>query len=124
IQALPRSGFNKLTEAAFLLLRVRDRSAACAWLRHAPVTTVAALDAHQQIALQIAISANGLRRLGVAAANIEAFAPEFVSGMAGDEARSRRLGDIGVNAPDNWRWGGKGEPDVLLLLYAEANKLE
>jgi len=56
---------------------------------------------------------------------IELFAPEFLSGMAGDEARCRRLGgDVGANAPGNWRWGGNGEPDVLLLLYADDGKLQ
>lgn len=124
IQALLRAGFVKLTEAVFLLLRIRDQGAARSWLQHAPVTTFADLDAHHETVLQIAISANGLRQLGVAAAIIEAFAPEFVSGMAADEARSRRLGDVGANAPSNWRWGGQSEPDVLLLLYAEAGKLE
>lgn len=123
IQALLWSGFNSLPEGAFLLLRVRDQASARAWLCNAPVTTIADLGAHQQTALQVAISANGMRNLGVAEATVEAFAPEFSSGMAGDEARSRRLGDVGANAPDNWLWGGNGEPDVLLLLYAEAEKL-
>lgn len=123
IQALLWSGFNSLPAGAFLLLRVRDQASARAWLRNAPVTTIADLAAHQQTALQVAISANGLRNLGVAEPTVEAFATEFLSGMAGDEARSRRLGDVGANAPGNWRWGGNGEPDVLLLLYAEAEKL-
>jgi deferrochelatase/peroxidase EfeB len=124
IQALLRSGFVKLVEAAFLLLNVRDQAAARSWLRQAPVTTIADLKEYQQTALQVAISANGLRNLGIVASIVEEFAPEFLSGMAGDEARSRRLGDLEVNAPRNWRWGGTGEPDVLLLLYAEAGKLD
>jgi len=124
IQALLWSGFAKLVEGVFLPLRVRDQGAARAWLHHAVVTTIADLNGYQQTALQIAISANGLRNLGVAADIVELFAPEFLSGMAGDEARCRRLGDVGANAPGNWRWGGNGEPDVLLLLYAEEGKLQ
>jgi deferrochelatase/peroxidase EfeB len=124
IQALPWSGFAKLVEAAFLLLRIRDRAAARSWLRQTIVTTVADLKDYRQTALQLAISANGLRNLGVPAPIIEAFAPEFLSGMAGDEARSRRLGDVGDNAPSNWHWGATGEPDLLLLLYAEAGNLD
>jgi len=124
VQALPRSGFVKLVEAAFLLLQIRNRAAARSWLRQAPVTTVADLKGYQPTALQVAVSANGLKKLGVAAPIVEAFAPEFLSGMAGDEARSRRLGDVGDNAPRQWRWGGTGEPDVLLLLYAEQGKLD
>jgi deferrochelatase/peroxidase EfeB len=124
IQALLWSGFNALPAATFLLLRIRDRTAARAWLREAPVTTIEHLNTHQMMALQIALSANGLVKLGVAESVIHAFAPEFQSGMATDEARSRRLGDVDANAPGNWRWGGDGEPDVLLLLYAKATKLE
>lgn len=124
IQALLWSGFNALPAATFLLLRIRDQATARAWLREAPVTTIGHLNAHQAMALQIALSANGLVKLGVAEPVIGGFAPEFLSGMATDEARSRRLGDVDANAPANWRWGGQGEPDVLLLLYAEAGRLE
>lgn len=124
IQALLRSGFVKLVDAAFLLLQIRDQAAARSWLHQVPVTTVADLKGYQATALQVAISANGLKKLGVAAPIVGAFAPEFLSGMAGDDTRSRRLGDVGGNAPNNWLWGGMGEPDVLLLLYAEHGKLD
>lgn len=124
IQALLWSGFNVLPAATFLLLQIQDRAAARAWLREAPVTTIGHLNTHQPTALQIALSANGLARLGVPESVAGGFAPEFLSGMATDEARSRRLGDVGTNAPANWRWGGLGEPDLLLLLYAEAANLE
>jgi deferrochelatase/peroxidase EfeB len=124
IQALLWSGFNTLPAATFLLLRIQDRAAARAWLREAPVTTIGHLNTHQAMALQIALSANGLIKLGVADPVIGGFAPEFLSGMATDEARSRRLGDVDTNAPANWRWGGQGEPDILLLLYAQTARLE
>ncbi|HUB45363.1 MAG TPA: hypothetical protein VMB73_10295 [Acetobacteraceae bacterium] len=124
IQALLWSGYNALPAATFLLLRIQDREAARAWLRKAPVTTIGHLSTHQATALQIALSANGLINLGIAESVVGGFAPEFLSGMATDEARSRRLGDVGANAPANWRWGAQGEPDVLLLLYAETAKLE
>ncbi|OJY72317.1 MAG: hypothetical protein BGP12_12325 [Rhodospirillales bacterium 70-18] len=123
IQALLASGFASLPEAAFLLLRIVEPQRARAWLARAPVTTMADLGRHQPTVLQLALSANGLRRLGLDAAALAAFAPEFVAGMAGDKARSRRLGDIGANAPTHWRWGAAGEPDILLLLYAESGKL-
>jgi deferrochelatase/peroxidase EfeB len=124
IQALLWSGLNALPAATFFLLRVRDQTAARAWLREAPVTTIGHLKTHQATALQIALSANGLVKLGVPEPVVGGFAPEFLSGMATDEARSRRLGDVDANSPANWSWGGQGEPDVLLLLYAESAKLE
>jgi hypothetical protein len=60
--------------------------------------------------------------------SINNFPREFRLGMAADdpdpEGRSRRLGDIGENAPSNWEWGAPPEtPDVLVMLYAEAGCL-
>jgi Dyp-type peroxidase family len=50
-------------------------------------------------ALNVAISAVGLKRLGVPEALLRRFPPEFAEGMP---ARARRLGDIGASAPRNW----------------------
>ncbi len=124
IQGLLWSGFGSLPEAAFLLVRIDNPPAARVWLHTAGVTTIADLANPQATVLQIALSANGLRRLGVPDRIRDAFAPEFLDGMAGDAARSRRLGDVGASAPENWRWGYPSEPDALLLLYAQAGGLE
>jgi deferrochelatase/peroxidase EfeB len=121
IQGLLRSGYGSLTEACFLLLRVTDAQAARAWLAGAPVTTVTHLQVHITTALQIALTASGMRALGVPESVIAGFSAEFVSGMAGEEGRSRRLGDVGPSAPTHWRWGGDSEPHVLLTLYAESD---
>jgi deferrochelatase/peroxidase EfeB len=71
--------------------------------------------------MQIAFSVAGLRALGLREAVVRGFSDEFVGGMAGDENRSRRLGDTGVNAPEHWQWGGAPDqvPHLLLLLYAK-----
>lgn len=116
IQGLLRSGYGKLTEASFLLLRIIDRPAACAWLADAPITTAAERDTSR--VLQVAFSVNGMRALGLAEAVLAGFSAEFLAGMADDEARSRRLGDITANAPIHWRWGSKQVPDVMVMLYA------
>ena len=119
IQGLVRFAHARLTEACFLLLRIADRTAAGAWLAAAPVTNAAKADPLPDVALQIACTSAGLKALGLADDIMAGFAPEFISGMAGDEGRSRRLGDVGVNAPSNWGWGGPGrEPHLLVLLYA------
>lgn len=123
IQGLIWTGYGPLPEASFLLLRIADDAAARAWLHQAPVTTVAQLAQHQDRALHIAISAAGLRNLKVPDAVMAGFSPEFLAGMTGDESRSRRLGDIGPNARALWRWGGDGEPDLLILLYATEGQL-
>jgi deferrochelatase/peroxidase EfeB len=119
IQALLRSGYGSMTEACFILLTVTDAPAARSWLATAPVTTVQHLETHITSALHVALTASGMRALGVADGVIAGFSAEFISGMATDEGRSRRLGDVGTNAPSSWRWGSAREPDVLLMLYAE-----
>ena len=134
------------TEAAFLLLRITDVGEAKAWLGAVAgasgtkkltyrVTHAADLDSHQERALQVAFTAPGIRALGAPEVlfrddSLHAFPHEFRLGMAGygvdTEGRSRRLGDIGENAPVNWEWGAAQTqtPDVLVMLYAETGSLE
>jgi deferrochelatase/peroxidase EfeB len=125
IQGLLKTGYGSLPDAAFLLLRVADAAAARAWIGHAPVTSVAMLQQRVPSALQLAFTAEGLRALGLAEETLTGFSAEFLSGMAGDAARSRRLGDTGDCAPAGWRWGGASAlPHLLVMLYAEAGGLE
>ncbi len=124
-QGLVRGGYGSLPEACFLLLRIADRAAARAWLATAPVTSMADLDAPQTRALNLALTREGLAALGVAEPVLAGFSAPFLSGIAGDGGRSRRLGDIGTNAPEHWDWGaGARKPDVVLLAYASADDLE
>ncbi|HTD37384.1 MAG TPA: hypothetical protein VK669_07710 [Candidatus Limnocylindrales bacterium] len=124
VQGIVRYGYGALTEACFLLLRVRDAAAARAWLRAAPVTNAVELPKPPQTALQVAFTARGLRALGVAEPVVSQFSLEFLEGMGGDASRSRRIGDLGPNAPSEWRWGtGDGVPDVMLMLYALPGRL-
>lgn len=117
LQGLLRFGHGKLKEAEFLLLTVADPAAARDWLRRAPVTTAETRQPPPVTALQVALSASGLRALGLDAALLAQFPQPFLAGMAGEDSRSRRLGDVGRNAPVNWAWGVP-EPHVLLMLYA------
>ncbi len=124
IQALAKAGYNSLPDAGYLLMRVRDAAAARAWLQAFKPTVIGDLDGHLPSAVHIAISAAGMRALGVDEAVIGGFSAEFVEGMAGDPSRSRLLGDIGPNAPAGWDWGGQAwEAHLVLLLFAEADGL-
>ena len=129
IQAIARTAFGALTGASYLLLRVADARAARPWLgglRPASLADLSPAGVRVRLseATQVAITAAGLRALGVEERIVERFGPEFVEGMAASENRSRRLGDIGANAPANWRWGvGEREPHVLLMLFAEPDRL-
>jgi deferrochelatase/peroxidase EfeB len=128
IQAIARTAFDSLNGAAYILLRVADPAAARAWLRGQEPACVADVGADKppiEETVQIAFTASGLRALGIEEEIICRFPLEFVEGMAGSENRSRRLGDIGVNAPERWDWGaGEREPHVLLILLApRANRI-
>lgn len=121
IQGLVKSGYGPLTEALSLLLRVKDAAKARAWLGGFHPTTMADLSAGKRVpaARHLALTAPGLSALGLADVVLEGFSPEFVGGMSADPARSRRLGDVGPNAPEAWAWGRSGEePHALLMLFA------
>jgi Dyp-type peroxidase family len=133
IQGLVRSGYGRLDEAVFLLLRIIDAVAAKAWLRGVVspgglITSAADLGTHQENALNIAFTAPGLRGLGLAEDLARAFSREFHDGLATEaameEGRPRRLGDLGANAPGNWDWGAASDvPDALLMLYGQSGGL-
>lgn len=125
VQGLVRFGYGRMTEACFFLLRVENLSAVRSWLATAPVTTAVETERSPVTALQVAFTREGLQALGVPKDVIQGFSPEFISGMAGEESRSRRLGDVGANTPSRWQWGGQGNvPYMLLMLYAEPGRLE
>jgi Dyp-type peroxidase family len=67
--------------------------------------------------LNVAVTAAGLKALGVSDEVVSSFSAEFRQGMAG---RAERLGDVGVNAPQSWETGlGTGEAHVLLTINAK-----
>lgn len=124
VQGLVRFGYKHLTEACFLLLRVKDPAAARAWLARAPVTSAVKADPPPQTALQVALTSEGLRALEVAPDLCAEFSAEFVAGMASDAPRARRLGDVGASDPEKWLWGaGERVPHVAVLLYAVPGRL-
>jgi deferrochelatase/peroxidase EfeB len=126
IQALIKGGFGSLGGARFILLQIADRGPALEWLRSIAVTSVRDAERGKLAeVVQLAFTARGLRALGWAERDLEAFAPEFLDGLAGDERRSHRLGDSGANAPATWLWGyGAREPDVFVLLLAQRDRLD
>jgi len=125
MQVLLRFGLGHLTHASFLLLRVRNRDAARAWLAAAPVTNAVATDPPPMTALQVALTSEGLHALGVAPDIVDGFSNEYVNGMSGDAGRSRRLGDVAASDPRNWGWGVRDQvPHVMLMLYAAPGLLE
>jgi deferrochelatase/peroxidase EfeB len=69
-------------------------------------------------AVFLAFTASGLDRMGLAKSALERFPVAFQDGNA-VPWRSRALGDVGDNAPDNWIWGGPEKAiDAAMLIYA------
>lgn len=119
IQGLLRFGFGKLPDTRYYRLCIRDAAAARAWLAVAPVSTAETKSPPPTRALQVAFTASGLRKLGVREQVVANFSPEFLSGMAGEADRSRRLGDLEDNDPSKWQWGSPGDQiDLLAILFA------
>jgi deferrochelatase/peroxidase EfeB len=125
VQGLVRFGYGRLKEACFYLLMVENPVVARTWLASAPVTSAVAVEPPPERAMQVAFTWEGLLALGLPNSAGDGFLAEFISGMAGEESRSRRLGDVGSSAPSGWRWGGPGKvPHLLVMLYANPGRLE
>lgn len=125
IQGIVRFGYRRLSEASFLLLKIRDAAAACSWLATAPVSTAVEQNNPPKTALQLAFTPEGLQALGVSPDVLAGFSAEFLSGMSGDNNRSQRLGDTGANDPQYWQWGASGKiPHLLVMLYAQPGHLQ
>ena len=125
LQGLLLFGFKPQQEAAFLLLKVRDPTAARRWLAQVEVTSAVARQPPPPTVLQVAMTHVGMCALGIRPDVIEGFSEEFLQGMTGDANRSRRLGDVGLSAPEKWQWGtGHEVPHVAVLLYATPGNLE
>jgi deferrochelatase/peroxidase EfeB len=124
IQGLVRFAHRHLNGATFMLLNIADAASARAWLEKAPITT-AVSSLLPDVALQVAFTHDGLKAIGVPDGIRQGFSDEFIVGMAGDESRSRRLGDTGPNDPSRWRWGQPGKvPHMIVLLYAKVDRLK
>lgn len=118
IQGLVARGYPDLRAAAFLVLEVADAAPARRWLGSIAkaVTTGHQRPTHR--AVNVAVTASGLSRLGLPADVLAGFSTEFRQGMP-EPSRARVLGDVDASSPATWSWGGPdGRPvHLLLLLY-------
>lgn len=118
VQGLVIRGYSNLPVARFGLFEMRDPDRAPAWLNAVMGDVVSGAERPENRAINIAFSATGLRKLGLAREAMAGFSPEFLEGMI-TARRSRILGDVETNAPERWDWGGPDGPpvDVLVLVY-------
>ena len=119
IQGIILSGYGKLVYSAYLFLRFNDSSGARRWLgRLAPQITTSRRERDKEgkvirptSATNLALTAPGLKALGLDPGALATFPQEFVEGMAHDP-RPRRMGDTGASAPERWEFGGAPDPEL------------
>lgn len=117
VPTLVFGGLSKLPHAHCLVLSLPEDSPekARAWLgKVRPGVTFG--EAADRSAMVLGLSAEGLRRLGVAGDDLATFPIAFQHGMA-DPGRARVLGDTGSHAVKEWHWGKPGTADVFVALY-------
>ncbi len=119
IQGLIARGFPNLRAATYILLAVDDPTKARAWLGKLVDQVTSGADRPDDTALNVALTARGLARLGLPDVVIAEFSNEFTTGMTTPHRR-RSLGDVGANAPEQWLWGGPATPAIDLLLIVLA----
>jgi Dyp-type peroxidase family len=119
IQGLVTYGYRQLPLARIVLLRARDASGTRSWLATLAGRVTNATADPTETAVNVALTATGIHRLGAPAPALAMLSDPFRDGMA-EPHRARMLGDVGGSDPGQWTWGGPGLPavDLLLLLYA------
>jgi deferrochelatase/peroxidase EfeB len=120
IPALAFGGFSRLPQSAVAAFRLSDSPDDCrAWLRTLQRGISYGEDGERSEACVVALSAAGMRKLGVGQDVLETFPVAFQQGMDAPE-RARANGDVGTaQQPADWEWGsGEKLADVYLVLYA------
>jgi len=100
---------------AYFVVRIDDPTHGREMLGRLAPRVVSAADWHSPADtawVNVGLSFQGLKALGVPQASLESFSPEFQQGMA---ARAQLLGDVGESAPANWE-KPFGTPEVHVVL--------
>lgn len=130
IQGYVIRGYRRMLFSRNILLHVTDASLAKVWLKNASgIVTIGihhpTADASIETCFNLAFTPWGLSAIGLDDANLQNFTREFREGMTTPHRR-RLLGDEGVNAPEEWIWGGPGKEVVhvmVMIFAADKDKL-
>lgn len=130
VQRIVLSGYPCLPCSAYVLWRFQsvERALKKQWLAElVKKLTPAVPDDPSKPAINLALTASGLRHLGIDP-EPNSFSLEFIEGMAPQPAsktqiprRTNLLGDLEASSPEFWDWGGwnkNRDIDGLLLLFA------
>ena len=120
IQGLVRFAYKHHTEAVFLLLRITDAPRRAPWLGRGRADRARHRKPLPSTALQVALTSEGLRALGVARrASSTASRRSSSKAWPGTRAARDVWATSGANDPSRWHWGsGERVPHVAVLLYA------
>ncbi len=130
IQGIVISGYGHLPWSAYLFLQFQDPAAGRRWIEGLSSRITTARWQHGNLvvkpmsAINLALTAAGLRKLGMKPETLNTFAQEFEQGMAAG-SRSRRIGDKGASDPAYWEFGGREPPaqgDIHALLILQATQ--
>ena len=85
------------------------------------ITTASPWEVKPAFALNLGLTYEGLKALNLAADSLASFPEEFIAGAVG---RAAHIGDVGANAPQNWKdkWA-TSEVHVLILLSAQYDEV-
>jgi Dyp-type peroxidase family len=119
VQGLALDGFEQHSHAHFALVAFAGRQGLARCLRSFAVSAGDVRVSGPARALGLSMA--GLLRLGLPASTLAGLDPAFREGVC-EPTRSERLGDVGGNGPQHWRWGGPEQPgfDAAFLLYARS----
>jgi Dyp-type peroxidase family len=122
IPTLVFGGLAPLRHARSLVLRLPAASDANrAWLARIEDAIGYGERRPERSTLVLGLTATGLTKLGLGEKALATFPIAFQHGMAAP-GRSRALGDVGLNAPETWSWGGpETEADAILNVYARTD---
>lgn len=132
IQSLVRHGYPFFDKAVYRMLSIDSPPAfrrwlatllASGWIDSAASRGSDQLIRQRDCGVAVALTASGLKMLGLEEDALRTFVSEFQEGMAVPH-RARLLGDVGESDPEEWDWGREQNIDVLLMVFAKAWKLD
>jgi Dyp-type peroxidase family len=152
MQGLIARGYDELPAACFLLVKISEPASAKKYIQFLLAENLLTPADKQEIkesckivyesagnnivqpkmAMQIAFTSAGLRKLNVPEEVMATFSREFNEGMSycyyldemKIEERSLLLGDVKDNHPDNWKWGNEKNPVHAVLMYYAKSTVE
>ena len=119
MQGLIARGYGSLKSARYAVLHIDDPVRARSWLARTAAEVTPAAAHPDDVALNVCVSASGVRKLGISANAFGLFSNEFRTGMATPHRR-RALGDVGASAPEFWLWGGPNTSRSICFLLVFA----